>query len=119
MALCYVNRSIPYLDRRKVANLKRIFWQVIVESKFGLAGEQTVFDFKYVPQFDTVTYKGGDEEIRHKSTGGIEQRNLGAFLLGTAFMGVAAYVGLRTSIFVAGTAWRVGGYGAGLLRNLM
>ncbi|KAK5099686.1 hypothetical protein LTR70_002233 [Exophiala xenobiotica] len=119
MALCYVNRSIPYLDRRKVANLKRIFWQVIVESKFGLAGEQTVFDFKYVPQFDTVTYKGGDEEIRHKSTGGIEQRNLGAFLLGTAFMGVAAYVGLRTSIFVAGTAWRVGGYGAGLVRNLM
>lgn len=119
MALCYANRSIPSLDRRKVASLKKIFWDVIVESKYGLAGEQTVFDFKYVPQFDTVTYKGGDEEIRHQSAGGIEQRNLTALLLGTAFMGVAAFVGLRTSIFVVGTAWRVGGYGLGLARSLM
>lgn len=118
MTVCYINRSIPYLDRRQVANLKRIFWQVIVESKFGLAGEQTVFDFKYIPQFDTVTYKGEQEEMRHQEKGGIEQRNLRAFLLGTVAMGVMAYVGLKTSLFVLGSVWRVGRYGIGLARGL-
>ncbi|KAK5097061.1 hypothetical protein LTS08_007081 [Lithohypha guttulata] len=119
MALCYFNRSIPSLDRRKVANLKKIFWQVIVESKFGLQGEQTVFDFKHIPQFDTTTYKGEESEIRHKEVGGIEQRNLKAFLLGTAFMGVMSYVGIKTSIFVASTVWKVGTSSYNMARSFL
>lgn len=48
MGLCYINRSIPSLDRRKVRNLKRIFWQLIVESKHGLSGEQTVLSLIHI-----------------------------------------------------------------------
>ncbi|TKA49813.1 hypothetical protein B0A49_11804, partial [Cryomyces minteri] len=36
MAVCYRYRSIPYLDRRKITTLKRVFHQIIVESKYGL-----------------------------------------------------------------------------------
>ena len=108
MALCYSYRSVSYLDRRKVANLKRIFWEVIVESKYGLAGEQTVFDFKYIPTFDTVTPKGDDQEVKIKESGSVEWRNLQSFLMGTAFVSVVGYLGVRTSISVARGAWHLG-----------
>lgn len=108
MALCYTYRSIPYLDRRKVANLKRIFWQVIVESKYGLQGEQTVFDFKYIPQFDTTTYKSADDEIRHREVGSIDRRNFTSFLLGTAFIGVVSYLGIKTGLLITRTVLNIG-----------
>ena len=35
---CYTYRSIPSLDRKKVAMLKKVFYDVIVHSKYGLRG---------------------------------------------------------------------------------
>lgn len=118
MAFCYTYRSIPYLDRRKIANLKRIFWQVVVESKFGLQGEETVFDFKYVPQFDTVTYRGEDMEPRAKEVYSDEKRNFRAFLLGTAFLGVITYLGVKTTVFVGRTIWQTGMYASNAFSSL-
>ncbi|KAJ9650953.1 hypothetical protein H2198_009747 [Neophaeococcomyces mojaviensis] len=109
MALCYTYRSIPYLDRKKIKNLKRIFWQLIVEGKYGLQGERTVFEFKYVPEFDTVTYKGEDEELKHNELG-IEQRNLRSFVMGVTVLGVMGYIGVKTTLLVAGALWRGGTY---------
>ncbi|KAK5944597.1 hypothetical protein PMZ80_003879 [Knufia obscura] len=119
MFVCYLNRSIDYLDKRKVANLKRIFWQLIVESKFGLKGEETAFEFKYVPMFDTVTYKGEHEEMRDGAVSGVERTNLRAFVLGIMGMGVMAFVGVRCGIAVVGGVWRVGRHGVGLARGLV
>ena len=54
-SMCYVTRAIPYLDSRKVALLRRIFYRMlIVDGKTGLGGE-TGFEFKYVPLLDTRT----------------------------------------------------------------
>lgn len=118
MVFCYTYRSIPYLDRRKVTNLRRIFWEVVVESKYGLQGKETVFDFKYVPEFDTVTYKGEHEELRSREIYGDEKRNFRAFVLGTAFLGVLTYFGVKTTLFVGRTVWHTGIYAAGRLSSL-
>jgi len=107
MALCYSYRSIPYFDRAQVARVKRIFWQLIVEGKFGLKGEKAVFEFKYVPEFSTVTYKGVEEELEHGETG-IESRNLRALVVGVVGMGTVAFLGVRTAVVVGGLLWRGG-----------
>lgn len=46
---CYTYRSIPSLDKKKIEMLKKVFYNIIVHSKYGLKGEETTFDFKYVP----------------------------------------------------------------------
>jgi hypothetical protein len=48
---CYTYRTIPSLDRRKIATLKRVLYSIIVDSKFGLQGEPSMFSFKYVPEY--------------------------------------------------------------------
>ncbi|KAL8710345.1 MAG: hypothetical protein Q9220_005115 [cf. Caloplaca sp. 1 TL-2023] len=80
MAICYTYRSIPVLDRRKIAAFRRIIWSVIVEDKQGL-GEETVFEFKYIPDLSKTTRA---EKSQSKGTrrGGVEKRNLRAFVLG-------------------------------------
>lgn len=57
---CYTYRAIPYLDRRKIETLKHVFYQIIVHSKFGLQGEESKFNFKYVPEYcKSRSYYGG------------------------------------------------------------
>lgn len=102
MAICYIYRAIPYLDRRKIAALRRLFWLVIVEGKTGL-GEESTFNFKYVPDFHKMTEKEDSDKtgIRHR---GIERRNLKALAVGCAVLGLTAMLGFR---IVQWTASRV------------
>jgi hypothetical protein len=94
MALCYTYRSIPYLDRRKIAALRNIFWAVIIEGKHGL-GEKTVFDFKYIPDYHVNTSKGDDAQVALEySSSGVERRNLQTLIVALAGTGVVAYVGV-------------------------
>ena len=93
MFICYLYRSIPSWDKRKVAALRKIFWLVIVEGKYGL-GEETVFDFKYVPDYNVTTVRGDDSETKSKESG-IERRNLTTLLIAVGCTGVVAYCGLR------------------------
>lgn len=99
MALTYFYRLFPSLDRRKIESLKKAFWQVIVESKYGLQGEETVFEFKHIPQFDTVTYIGGDEGA-FKGHREVEARNLRALVLGLVAVGGVGYGGWKMSVWV-------------------
>ncbi|MCJ1413306.1 hypothetical protein MMC19_007411 [Ptychographa xylographoides] len=93
MALCYTYRAVPYLDRRKITALRKIFWTVIVDGKYGLR-EETNFDFKYIPDLHKTTHH--EEPDRSGLTRpGIERRNLQALLLGCAFLGVSVAVGYR------------------------
>ncbi|KAL2431594.1 hypothetical protein ABEF95_011879 [Exophiala dermatitidis] len=100
MSMCYLYRSIPALDRRKVAALRHVFWGLIVEGKYGL-GEKTVFDFKYVPDYNVLTARGGDEQATPKVVG-IERRNLNTLLVATGFLVAAGYVGMKITGAVIG-----------------
>lgn len=63
MTYDYINRSIPFLDRRRNETVKRIFWRMFVDGKLGL-GEATVFEFKYVPALGMMTERDYGEEMR-------------------------------------------------------
>ncbi|MCJ1402258.1 hypothetical protein MMC11_005478 [Xylographa trunciseda] len=93
MAICYTYRSIPYLDRRKIAALRKIFWTVIVDGKHGLQ-EETTFDFKYIPDMHKTTCLEDSDNSGLKQPG-IERRNLQALLVGCGFLSIAAVVGYR------------------------
>ncbi|OAL25800.1 hypothetical protein AYO20_10355 [Fonsecaea nubica] len=99
--LCYTYRAIPALDRRKIDTLRRVFWAVIVEGKYGLAGDQTVFEFKYVPEFGLGTAKGEDDETRPAEVG-IERRNLNTLLVATGVLVGAAWLGVKVSTALLG-----------------
>jgi hypothetical protein len=76
--------------------LRRIFWQVIVENKTHGLGEETDFDFKYIPNYSTTTELGEYEHSELKETS-IERRNLRSLVLFSAVVGVLSYVGMRTT----------------------
>ncbi|KAL8734708.1 MAG: hypothetical protein Q9166_001364 [cf. Caloplaca sp. 2 TL-2023] len=59
---------------------RRIIWSVIVEDKQGL-GQETIFEFKYIPNLSKIT-KAEKGRGTLTKRGGIEKRNLRAFLLG-------------------------------------
>lgn len=111
MTFCYAYRLLPAsYDAQKVAALKRIFWQIVVESRYGLEGKETYFEFQYVPELGTVTEQAAEEE-REKMRG-VETRNLKAFLLGVVAVSGIAYLGFRITkgVFglvdvVAGMMW--------------
>ncbi|KAF4551987.1 Hypothetical protein D9617_11g008340 [Elsinoe fawcettii] len=99
---CYTYRSVESWDRKKIELLRKVFWQIVVESKFSLQGKQTVFDFKYVPEYETVTEMGeqtatGDRQLS------VERRNLKAVIIGAAVFSGMCWVGLK----VAGGIWRL------------
>lgn len=104
MTLCYIYRSIPWLDRQKINKLKKLFYMVIVEAKYGLAGTETVFDFKYVPEYETVTEMGAMSEMKLGKSS-VEMRNLrtlGTFLV---ILGLGAWVSLRVGSRIVKTVW--------------
>ncbi|KAL9131191.1 MAG: hypothetical protein Q9217_000793, partial [Psora testacea] len=93
MSLIYTYRSIPWLDRSKIKALRNIFWQLIVESKTGL-GQETTFDFKYIPDFSKTTNMGDAPETCNRR-GGIERLNLQVFVIGCFLFGLFGFVGLK------------------------
>jgi len=86
-------------DEKKVAMLKKVFWQIVVESRYGLEGKETNFDFKYVPELGTVTEQAQEEE-REKMRG-VETRNLKAFVYGVGAMCGLAFIGYKMTMGVA------------------
>jgi hypothetical protein len=103
---CYTYRSIPSLDRKKVAMLKKVFYDVIVHSKYGLRGEETRFDFKYVPEYSTITEMGEcmEEKATHSA---VEQRNLKTFCIAVACMGAGTWIGFKVVSGLGRMAWSV------------
>jgi len=98
MTLCYTYRSIPWLDRRHIAALKNIFYRVIVDSGHGLAGTETLFEFKYVPEYDTITKLGAPSEIKVRSP--VEMRNLRTLGIFVGILGIGTWATLRMGSFV-------------------
>ncbi|KAH7090579.1 hypothetical protein FB567DRAFT_465862 [Paraphoma chrysanthemicola] len=104
MFYCYGYRMIPALDRDHVRRAKEIFWNVIVKAKWGLGGTETTFDFKYVPQYDTLT-KLGDIGERKLKTSSLEMRNLRAFGIFLGAVGIGTWVSVKVASHVLGKLW--------------
>ena len=72
------------------------FYEIIVNTKYGLKGEETTFDFKYVPEYSTITEMGECEE--EKSTySAIESRNLKTFVVAVGVMAVGTFVAFKVA----------------------
>ena len=105
MVFCYVYRSIPALDRKKVQGLRKIFYAIVVESKYGLEGTETLFDFKYVPEFSTVTELNDSKEQRPKMRG-VETRNLKWLLYGVGAVATLGYISYCVTTGLFRLLWR-------------
>lgn len=101
---CYTYRAIPWLDRRNIARVKKIFYAVIVDAKWGLAGTETLFDFKYVPEYETVTDMGKISEIK-LSNSGVESRNLKALGVFLGVVGLGTWAAVKAAGAVARMIW--------------
>ncbi len=114
--ICYTYRTIPALDRKKIRTLRKIFWQMIVEGKYGLKGEISVFEFKYVPDFGVQTTLGdreGKEGMKIEKEGviedigsrGVEMRNLQTLGIAVVGMVVVTWGGLWFMRRAVGLVW--------------
>lgn len=56
-------------------------------------GEETNFEFKYIPSLDTTTSMGDYVSTGKESE--VERRNLQAFVIGSTIMGLLSVIGLR------------------------
>ena len=95
----YTYRAVEAWDRKQVALQRRAFWAIVVESKYGLKGKETSFEFKYVPEYSTITAMG--QASGRDDTGySIERRNLKTLFIAVGVLGLLAYVGLRIGLGV-------------------
>lgn len=104
MFYCYTYRLIPSWDKTRIERAKRIFWELIVKAKWGLAGTETTFDFKYVPQYDTLTNLGDIGERKQKN-GSIEMRNLKALGVFIGIVTVGTVISVKIASNVLGKLW--------------
>ena len=104
MGLCYFYRSVPFLDRGHIERLKRLLYTFIVEAKWGLQGVETTFDFKYVPQYETVTEMGKPKDIKLRSNN-VEMRNMKALGVVLAVVGVGSWVSFKVVSSVVARLW--------------
>ena len=101
---CYTYRQIPSLDRKKIETLKKVFYNIIVHSKYGLKGEETKFDFKYVPEYSTITEMGDSVEEKRMHSG-VESRNRNTLLIGLAVVGVGSWIAFGLARAAVRTVW--------------
>lgn len=98
VAYCYTYRYVlpAAYDRRRIRRAKALFWKLIVQADWGLAGQVSAFEFKHVPQFETMTLMaqagGGGASVGNLEKVGvgswIERRNLGVLGVGILVVGV-------------------------------
>lgn len=100
----YTYRAIPSWDRKKIEMLRKVFWTIIVDSKYGLKGEMTNFDFKYVPEYSTITEMGESPRAQLQYTG-VESRNLKTLVIATGVVGLGSWGVLKAGIAIGRLGW--------------
>ena len=96
MFMCYGYRLVPFLDRSKIEWLKKAFWVMIVESKSGLDGRTAAFEFKYVPEFATLTEMDESDEAKEPNAF-VERRNLRWLVMSVGAAGAACWCGWKVT----------------------
>lgn len=71
------------------------------DKNMGLGGQETIFDFKYVPQLGLTTSPDGPEDVQrvNKRKGpSTEHRSLATLVLATALMGTVTWFSMRSAV---------------------
>lgn len=90
---CYTNRMVERWDKPKVEAIRQIFWNIVV--KGVLEGKTSMFEFKYVPEYDTFT-KVEESGMGAKLTGkGIEKRYLRWLLVAAVILVVVVFLWIK------------------------
>lgn len=76
--------------------LRKMFYQLIVHNKDHGLGEETVFDFKYIPSLDITATEMG-EYVPGTQRSSVEKRNFRTLVIAGAVMGCLSYVGFQVS----------------------
>lgn len=95
MGTCYLYRSIPSWDRVKNQRVRKVLYRFTVQDKKVGLGQETVFDFKYVPQLGLTTSPGEQEDLNNISPG--LKIPLG-LAVKTLVMGAFAWVTIRSVV---------------------
>lgn len=74
--------------------LRKLFWQVIVENEHGLGGEESSFEFKYIPDLSKSTQIDAPPESGLRQSG-IERRNLQTLIVACIILLVGGYYGTK------------------------
>ncbi|KAK1090249.1 hypothetical protein LTR48_008654, partial [Friedmanniomyces endolithicus] len=85
----YSYRAVPSWDRHHIDMLKKAFYTIIVHTKYGLKGQESTFDFKYVPEYSTIT------EMEKATHSDVERRNLKTFVVAVGVVAVGTWVGVK------------------------
>lgn len=105
MVMNYTYRSIPSWDKYKTEVVRDLFWKFIVDSKWGLEGNTTHFEFKYVPQYSIMTELGRAEPAQLSADYGVEWRNLRWLLYAAIFFGGSTYLTFKITTGILGLVW--------------
>lgn len=90
--ICYSSRIFPGVDARKVAAIKEILYQIVMDGKVGLGGE-TNFDFQFVPQLTTKT-EAGKVDMEKTWKGMVERRSIKVLLVCLVILGFVGVMGM-------------------------
>lgn len=60
-------------------------------------GEETIFDFKYIPNLNSTNTEAGKYESSGLKERGVERRNLRTLVIASAVVGMASYFWMRTT----------------------
>lgn len=101
---CYTYRLFPEADRKRIARAKDVMWNVTIKAKWGLAGTETAFDFKYVPQYDTLTQLGDIGERKQQRFSN-ELRNLKALGIAVGVVTLGTIISVKLALRIVGTMW--------------
>ncbi|TVY55793.1 Rubber oxygenase, partial [Lachnellula suecica] len=95
--LAWSHRLSASYDRKAISRVRKIFYKIIVENKTHGLGEETNFEFKYIPSFAKTSEELGEyEETGLK--GGVERRNAVTFALGAGALGLVGLFGARVVV---------------------
>ncbi|KAK0316595.1 hypothetical protein LTR01_000344 [Friedmanniomyces endolithicus] len=100
----YSYRAVPSWDRHHIDMLKKAFYTIIVHTSYGLKGEESTFDFKYVPEYSTITEMGEcmEEKATHSD---VERRNLKTFVIAVGVVAVGTWVGVKVVSGIVRRIW--------------
>jgi hypothetical protein len=78
-----------------------------VENKTHGLGEETVFDFKYIPNLSMPTTELGEYDDSSIPNTGIETRNFRTLVVASTVVALISYMGMRTTWGIVGglRAW--------------
>lgn len=104
MAFSYIHRAVPSWDRKHIARAKEVYYNLIVKAKYGLAGTETMFDFKYIPEYDTLT-KLVQTPPRKDQKSSVEMRNLKAISLFAGVLVVGTFITAKVGLYALRRVW--------------